>query len=214
MFLKKNWLPLTVFVVVIAGVCLYYLQTRPPKDPIIIHKAVEVEREVPPKPPPPGETAESGHWQGDVWHAEPHDAHMPVEVNPEVQGAPVGAQIAQPVNPQLPEPATPQFVEQAAQAGIPIQEFPARTKEYYDAFEKWKAWEDKQDELREEYSQLNQAFTDLLPATKEEAIRIDNDENSKRELGRKVTEAAQKIADVERKMREREANRPPIPYTQ
>lgn len=25
-----------------------------------------------PKPPPPGETAESGHWHGDVWHAEPH----------------------------------------------------------------------------------------------------------------------------------------------
>ncbi|MDE0424271.1 MAG: hypothetical protein OXN25_05340 [Candidatus Poribacteria bacterium] len=26
-----------------------------------------------PKPPPPGETAESGHWHGDEWHAEPHE---------------------------------------------------------------------------------------------------------------------------------------------
>ena len=29
------------------------------------------------KPPPPGETAESGHWHGDVWHAEPHETHAP-----------------------------------------------------------------------------------------------------------------------------------------
>ena len=26
-----------------------------------------------PKPPPPGETSESGHWHGDEWHSEPHD---------------------------------------------------------------------------------------------------------------------------------------------
>ena len=26
-----------------------------------------------PKPPPPGESAESGHWHGDEWHSEPHE---------------------------------------------------------------------------------------------------------------------------------------------
>ena len=30
-----------------------------------------------PKPPPPGETAESGHWHGDVWHVEPHETEVP-----------------------------------------------------------------------------------------------------------------------------------------
>ena len=31
------------------------------------------------KPPPPGETAETGHWHGDVWHAEPHQTPAPTE---------------------------------------------------------------------------------------------------------------------------------------
>ena len=33
------------------------------------------------KPPPPGETAETGHWHGDVWHTEPHDTHAPATTN-------------------------------------------------------------------------------------------------------------------------------------
>ena len=74
MFIRKNWLPLSVFLIAIVGVGLYYLQTRPPKSPIKIYKAVEVETK--PKPPP-GETAESGHWHGDEWHAGSHDAHAP-----------------------------------------------------------------------------------------------------------------------------------------
>ena len=28
-----------------------------------------------PKQPPPGESAESGHWHGDEWHATPHEGH-------------------------------------------------------------------------------------------------------------------------------------------
>ena len=31
--------------------------------------------------PLPGETADSGHWHGDVWHAEPHQAHAPADAN-------------------------------------------------------------------------------------------------------------------------------------
>ncbi|MDD9975718.1 MAG: hypothetical protein OXU27_17035 [Candidatus Poribacteria bacterium] len=101
MFLRKNWLPLSVFLLAIVGVGLYYLQTRPPKDPIIIYKAVDVETK--PKPPPPGETFETGHWHGDEWHA--NDAHAPVEVaTPEAQGTPVDAQIEQPVNAQIDAP--------------------------------------------------------------------------------------------------------------
>lgn len=34
------------------------------------------------KPPPPGETHESGHWHGDQWHAEPHETEAPVVSSP------------------------------------------------------------------------------------------------------------------------------------
>ena len=92
------------FVLMLAG-SLYYLQTQPPKDPILIYKTVDVETK--PKPPPPGETYETGHWHGDEWHKGSHDAHAPTAAatpvdaqiaqvtTPEVQGALIGAQIAQ-----------------------------------------------------------------------------------------------------------------------
>lgn len=74
MFIRKNWLPLSMFLIAIVGVGLYYLQTRPPKPPIKIYKPVEVEKQpVAPKPPPPGESFETGHWHGDEWHATPHE---------------------------------------------------------------------------------------------------------------------------------------------
>ena len=41
MFLRKHWLPISVFVVLIVGIGLYHLQTQSPKDPIIIYKPVE-----------------------------------------------------------------------------------------------------------------------------------------------------------------------------
>ena len=44
MFFRKYWIPLSVFIVAIVGVSLYYLQTRPPKEPILIVKPVEYEK--------------------------------------------------------------------------------------------------------------------------------------------------------------------------
>ncbi|MCY3549178.1 MAG: hypothetical protein OXH39_01870 [Candidatus Poribacteria bacterium] len=85
MFIRKYWLPLTVFVLIaLMGCGLFYGRKAAKQEPIRIDKGVEVEKQ--PKPPPPGETAESGHWHGDVWHAEPHSAHAPAEVSqpPEV----------------------------------------------------------------------------------------------------------------------------------
>ena len=96
MFLRKNWLPIAVFLLAIIGVGLYYLQTRSPKDPIIIYKAVDVETK--PKPPPPGETYQTGHWHGDEWHKGSHDAHAEVTTPEGKPGTPVDAQNAQPVN--------------------------------------------------------------------------------------------------------------------
>ncbi|MDE0014550.1 MAG: hypothetical protein OXU51_00065 [Candidatus Poribacteria bacterium] len=41
MFLRKYWLPLSVFIVVIAGMGLYLLATQPPPEPLKIYKAIE-----------------------------------------------------------------------------------------------------------------------------------------------------------------------------
>ena len=38
MFIRKYWVPLSVFLLLIMGVSVYYLQNRPPKDPIVIYK--------------------------------------------------------------------------------------------------------------------------------------------------------------------------------
>lgn len=41
MFFRKHWFFLMVLIMAICGVGLYYLQTRPPKEPIVIIKPVE-----------------------------------------------------------------------------------------------------------------------------------------------------------------------------
>ena len=75
MFLRKHWLPLSLLLVVICGVILYVLRSDVPEAPVKIYKPVEVEKPIEPKPPPPGETTESGHWHGDEWHTDPHETH-------------------------------------------------------------------------------------------------------------------------------------------
>ena len=74
MFWRKYWIGLTVFLVAIIGISLYYLQTRPPKDPIVIYKPVE------PLPKSTaevseGDTAQGGHFHADgTWHEGPRDS--------------------------------------------------------------------------------------------------------------------------------------------
>lgn len=196
MFLRKNWLQILVFIVVIAAAGFVILQTLPPKDPIIIYKAVDVETK--PKPPPPGETYETGHWHGDEWHA--NDAHAPVEV-----ATPVDAQIAQPVNPQLQDPANAQI---PAPTQDPSEEStrtrtPQETAEIQRQWREWKAWEDKQSELAEEFLQVVDLNTPLLPKTPEEAERYQTD----KEWQRKVQEATDKYDEVLERMQAHEANR-------
>ncbi len=77
MFLRKYWLPLSVFIVAIAGVGLYLLATQPPKEPIVIYKPVEpIEKptEQPPAEAPVGDTSQGGHVHADgTWHEGPHE---------------------------------------------------------------------------------------------------------------------------------------------
>ena len=81
MFGRKYWIGLIVFLVAIVGVSLYYLQTRPPKDPILIYKPVEP-IEKPTTQAPVGDTSEGGHFHADgTWHGEPHDSSAAAAVS-------------------------------------------------------------------------------------------------------------------------------------
>ena len=74
MFIRKYWVPLTVFLVLIVGVSLYYLQTRLPKEPVVIYKTTEVEK--PTTEAPVEETQQGGHFHEDgTWHEGPHETH-------------------------------------------------------------------------------------------------------------------------------------------
>ena len=84
MFIRKYWIPLSMFILAIAGVGLYLLATQPPKDPIVIINTVEpIEK---PTEQPTAEVVESetdtgGHFHADgTWHAEPHEVPAPVEM--------------------------------------------------------------------------------------------------------------------------------------
>lgn len=123
MFLRKYWLPLTVFVLIaLMGCGLFYGRKAAKQEPVKVYKPVEVEKPAPPKPPPPGETAESGHWHGDVWHAEPHSAHAPGEVSqpPEVSAGEAPPTPAKSTS-ILPKPQLPaDFVNPTSKSSNPL----------------------------------------------------------------------------------------------
>ena len=85
MFFRKYWIPITVLLVAICAVSLYFLRPGPdvPEGPVVIYKKTEPlstsENATPPvregaaRQPPVGETSDGGHWHGDEWHAEPHE---------------------------------------------------------------------------------------------------------------------------------------------
>ena len=207
MFLRKNWLPLLVFVMMICAVSFYLLTTQVHKVPIKIYKPVEVSNPIHPKPPPPGETAESGHWYGDVWHTESHE--VPVKQPTPVQDPPSGEAPGTPVGAASTD-TDAQILEQAEQEGN-IKLFDKRTEEYHKAVKAWQDWHKTFDELHVLDMEAGQMLIDALP-TEEEAKQYENDENYKREMGRKVNEASKRIGEVMRLQREHEAKKPPFPY--
>ena len=91
MFIRKNWLPLSVFLIAIIMVGLYVLQTRSPeKAPIKIYKTTEVEKPTQPQAPV-GDTSQGGHFHADgTWHEGPHEVPAPAPVvSPPAPVAPV-----------------------------------------------------------------------------------------------------------------------------
>ena len=154
-----------------------------------------------PKPPPPGETAESGHWHGDEWHTEPH---APVEVSE--------AEVSEPAtSPELtPVQGGSGSVDAVkAQVAPPGQESSSRTRtpqeeaEIQRRWREWQAWTKKAQELRVKFSQVSKLNTALMPKTAEEAERYKTD----KEWQRKAQEATDKYDEVLEMMQEHEANR-------
>ena len=86
MFMRKYWIPLTVFLVALAGVGLYLLATQPPPEPIVIYTPVEpLEKptEQPKAEVPVGDTSQGGHFHADgTWHEGPHE--MPSDETNEI----------------------------------------------------------------------------------------------------------------------------------
>ena len=77
MLRKRIWIPILSVLVIAMGYGLFSGHKVRTPEPVKVYKPVEVQQPATPKPPPPGETAESGHWHGDVWHTQPHAADTP-----------------------------------------------------------------------------------------------------------------------------------------
>jgi len=86
MFIRKYWLPISVFIVAIVGIGLYLLATQPPPEPVKIYKVVEPEK--PTKQPTTQapvvqetpQPQQDGHFHADgTWHEGPHETPSTVE---------------------------------------------------------------------------------------------------------------------------------------
>ena len=78
MFLRKYWLPLSMFLVLIVGIGLYLLATQPSKEPTKIYKVVEPIEKPTQQPTtaqaPVDDTSQGGHFHADgTWHEGPHE---------------------------------------------------------------------------------------------------------------------------------------------
>ena len=98
MFIRKYWLPFSVFLVAVAGVGLYLLATQPPPEPVKIYKAVkpiEKPTQQPTAKANEGDTSQGRHFHADGrWHGEPdepmsHAANQDSSANPFVNTIPI-----------------------------------------------------------------------------------------------------------------------------
>ena len=208
MFRKSVWIPILIVLLAVMGCGLFYNSRISKQVPLKFYKRVEFKTSATPKPPPPGETAENGHWHGDQWHAEPHDP-QPQQVEPgpppliesaEVQGTPINAQ-----------PKTAPIIKQAVRNGN-VTLFYGRTQEYHDAVKRWQDWHKKSNELFALEMQAGDMLIDALPETEAEAKRYDNDKQFKREVNRKARETLDKSIKIAATVRAHEAKKPPFPY--
>ena len=71
---------LVFFILCVVGGTLYiaYIERQGIEDVVSETEEPVAPLAEEPKPPPPGESAESGHWHGDEWHAAPHETEPAV----------------------------------------------------------------------------------------------------------------------------------------
>ena len=195
MLRKKIWIPILCVFVIAMGCGLFYGRKVANQEPVKVYKPASVEQPATPKPPPPGESYETGHWHGDEWHSEPHDT--PTEAQQPTAEAQDGRGIAEPVNAQTgaPMPGGSETVVPSAN----LSESSQRTQtplEAYDA--ELKLWSDKYSELSHELLKASREATALIPGTEEELKRFEKDP----ELQRKFNEANAKVAKIDRMLAE------------
>ena len=94
LFRNRLFFGILIFgLLVVIGCGLFYGRKIANQAPVKTYKPVEVAQPAGPKPPPPGETHETGHWHGDEWHSEPHDPPVPA-APPQTQQTPTrGTQV-------------------------------------------------------------------------------------------------------------------------
>ncbi|MXY29203.1 hypothetical protein F4Y59_13720 [Candidatus Poribacteria bacterium] len=196
---KNRFFMALVLVLVFVASGLLYLNTVKRQATRDIQSTQE--RVNAPKPPPPGETAESGHWHGDVWHAEPHEAHTPVNspalvqenFSGEVRGESAAVAL---VNAQVAAPNQ--------EASAPTQETSARMQTFHEAHH---AWREKYHELIDQYSQLNREMSEVFPKTVEEWKQY----NANSEMWRRYNELWAKQAKIDAKLKALEQEMPSPP---
>ena len=205
MFRKSVWIPFLIVLLTVIGGGLFYSSRVGKQEPAKVYKPVEVENPATPKPKPPGETAKSGHWHGDEWHAEPHSETPEVsagavsepdtpqnaaDTTTKVQGAPL---IAQPENGQI---------------NTPTQEASQPTQKAHKTFygPEWAEWFKKEVELSDKRMQVYEKISDALTA-----MEFKTEEQSKREMRRIFTENEFEMHEAERLYREHKAKEPVRP---
>ena len=132
MFSKKVWIPILIILLAAIGCGLLYRQNGTEQAPIKAYKPAEVQQIAHQKPPPPGETAESGHWHGDVWHAVSDTIEESVLVEPLAPQVPVGqvAAFLQDVSTTYPPLETTEAVEEFLNTAS-SDEIYVRTRDMY-----------------------------------------------------------------------------------
>ena len=193
MLAPKVWIPILIVLLAVIGSVLFYGQ-QVARQPATT-RFIPVETPQTPKPPPPGETAESGHWHGDHWHAAP--PHETPVAAPEAEADPSPTPVAELTEVQ--DTATgAQHAIPAVQDDLP----PLTAQEDTEIERQWREWVDKDYELRVKVSQAHQAWSDLIPETADEVERYQTD----KVWQRKAQEAADKYDEVLNMLRQHEAN--------
>ena len=202
--LKKNiWIPLLSVLVIAMGCGLFYGQKVANQEPVKVYKPVEIEQTPTPKPPPPGETAESGHWKpGDEWHSQPHDTHAPAQPQ-QGEVSEVEAERPTPPTERTQVPGAPVGAQSVnAQSDVLEEEAYKSTQKERDFQRALKEWGDRLSELSEESSRAGRTHTALSPGTEEELERYKTDPEWQRKLNEALAETAKVSAMVDAHMKE------------